>query len=37
MFSGGSGTKEADAVTTLVFLTASAAIPIITKHHLKPG
>jgi hypothetical protein len=39
VFSGGvhSGTKEADAATTLVFFTAPAAIPIITKHHLKPG
>ena len=40
VFSGGvhSGTKEPDAATTLVkFLTAPAAIAIITKHHLEPG
>jgi len=40
VFSGGvhSGTKELDAATTLVkFLTAPAAMTIITKHHLEPG
>jgi molybdate transport system substrate-binding protein len=40
VFSGGvhSGAAEADAAAALVkFLTAPAAIPIITKHNLEPG
>jgi molybdate transport system substrate-binding protein len=40
VFSGGvhSGAKEADAAAALVkFLTAPAAMPIITKHNLEPG
>jgi molybdate transport system substrate-binding protein len=40
VFSGGvhSAAKEPDAATALVkFLTAPAAVPVITRHHLEPG
>jgi molybdate transport system substrate-binding protein len=38
VFSGGIGTKEADAATALVkFLTAPLATPTIRKHGLEPG